>query len=81
MLTALAEDHYTADYPDEEVESDDEFGRNAYNYRNHNASDLEEFDEDDARFSDEEEGDSMRYPWAKEPTRLKSEKKGFEVSD
>ncbi|PQE10795.1 Transcription factor Iwr1 protein [Rutstroemia sp. NJR-2017a BBW] len=39
-----AENHYSADYPDEEVESDDEYGRNAYAYRNGNASDLEEWD-------------------------------------
>jgi hypothetical protein len=62
----LAENHYTADYPDEEVDSDDEYGRNAYNYRTHNASDLEEFDEDDATFSDDE-NESTKYPWAKRP--------------
>ncbi|ETS80624.1 hypothetical protein PFICI_08153 [Pestalotiopsis fici W106-1] len=39
-----AENHYTADYPDDEVASDDEFGQNAYAYRNGNASDLEEYD-------------------------------------
>ncbi|KAH8673600.1 hypothetical protein BX600DRAFT_209798 [Xylariales sp. PMI_506] len=39
-----AENYYTADYPDEEVASDDEFGHNAYAYRNGNASDLEEYD-------------------------------------
>lgn len=39
-----AENHYTADYPDDEVASDDEFGHNAYAYRNGNASDLEEYD-------------------------------------
>jgi hypothetical protein len=41
-----AENHYTADYPEDEVESDDEFGRNPYHYRNMNASDDEEFDND-----------------------------------
>ncbi|KAI1854568.1 hypothetical protein JX265_007561 [Neoarthrinium moseri] len=39
-----AENYYTADYPDEEVASDDEFGHNAYAYRTGNASDLEEYD-------------------------------------
>lgn len=39
----IAENYYTADYPDEEVASDDEFGYNAYAYRNGNASDLEEY--------------------------------------
>lgn len=60
----LAENHYTADYPDDEVASDDEFDRNPYHYRTHNASDLEEFDENDAAFSD---NDSTKYPWAKKP--------------
>ncbi|KAH9223129.1 hypothetical protein DL95DRAFT_518027 [Leptodontidium sp. 2 PMI_412] len=66
-----AENHYTADYPDEEVDSDDEFDRNAYNYRNHNASDLEEFDEDDATFSDDE-SEATKYPWMTKPWVKKS---------
>ncbi|KAL7627032.1 hypothetical protein AAE478_003808 [Parahypoxylon ruwenzoriense] len=52
-----AENYYTADYPDEEVASDDEFGQNPYSFRTGNASDLEEYDvhhddSDDATFSD-----------------------------
>lgn len=43
--SAAAEDYYAADYPDEEVDSEDEYNRAAYQYRNGNASDLEEFDE------------------------------------
>ncbi|ORY70131.1 uncharacterized protein BCR38DRAFT_405773 [Pseudomassariella vexata] len=39
-----AENYYTADYPDDEVASDDEFGQNPYSYRTGNASDLEEYD-------------------------------------
>ncbi|KAH7342275.1 hypothetical protein BKA65DRAFT_503824 [Rhexocercosporidium sp. MPI-PUGE-AT-0058] len=66
-----AENHYTADYPDEEVDSDDEFDRNAYNYRNHNASDLEEFDEDDATFSDDE-SEATKYPWMTKARAKKS---------
>lgn len=61
-----AENHYTADYPDEEVASDDEFDRNAYNYRTGNASDLEEYDEDedeDGVALSDDEGDATRYPW------------------
>ncbi|KAI0603056.1 hypothetical protein F4775DRAFT_10455 [Biscogniauxia sp. FL1348] len=42
-----AENYYTADYPDEEVASDDEFDLNPYSFRNGNASDLEEYDMDD----------------------------------
>ncbi|KAH8752544.1 hypothetical protein F5883DRAFT_203008 [Diaporthe sp. PMI_573] len=39
-----AEDYYAADYPDEEVDSEDEYNRAAYQYRTGNASDLEEYD-------------------------------------
>lgn len=41
-----AENYYTADYPDEDLDSGDEYGLGAYNYRG-NASDQEEFDERD----------------------------------
>lgn len=45
-LTDLpAENYYTADYPEDEVASDDEFDRLAYNYQNGNASDNEEYDD------------------------------------
>ncbi|KAK6582208.1 hypothetical protein PZA11_004616 [Diplocarpon coronariae] len=57
-----AENHYTADYPDEEVASDDEYNRNAYNYRTRNASDLEEYDEEESMFSDDE-NEATKYPW------------------
>ncbi|KAI5926588.1 hypothetical protein F4810DRAFT_545921 [Camillea tinctor] len=53
-----AENYYTADYPDEEVASDDEFDLNPYSFRNANASDLEEYDmdddDDDPALSDQE---------------------------
>ncbi|KAK4696066.1 hypothetical protein P7C71_g1797, partial [Lecanoromycetidae sp. Uapishka_2] len=48
-----AEDFYGNDYPEDEVESDDEFDRGAYNYR-HDASDDEEYGEGVATWSDEE---------------------------
>ncbi|ATY60897.1 Transcription factor Iwr1 [Cordyceps militaris] len=41
-----AENHYTADYPEDEVDSEDELNRNAYYFRNQNASDDEEYDQD-----------------------------------
>ena len=44
-----AENHYSADYPDDEVDSDDEYDRNPYEYR-HDA-----FDEDDPTFSGDED--------------------------
>ena len=42
LTLRTAEDYYGNDYPEDEVNSDDEFGRGAYNYR-HAASDDEEF--------------------------------------
>lgn len=42
---ATAEGHYSTEYPDEDLEWDDETGQNAYSYLTQNASDLEEFDE------------------------------------
>ncbi|KAG8665916.1 hypothetical protein FPOAC2_11002 [Fusarium poae] len=51
-----AENYYTADYPEEEVDSDDEYGRHAYGYRNGNASDDEEFDN---IYYDDENNDDM----------------------
>ncbi|SPO01070.1 uncharacterized protein DNG_03817 [Cephalotrichum gorgonifer] len=56
-----AEDYYGADYPEDEVSEDDEYGHNPYQYRN-NASDEEEFnndnddDDDFNTFSGDEEG-------------------------
>ena len=41
----IAENHYTADYPEDEVDSDDEYGLHPYGYRRGNNSD-EEFDND-----------------------------------
>jgi len=42
-----AEAHPSTDYPDEDLEWDDEFDRNAYHYLTQNAADDEEFDERD----------------------------------
>lgn len=47
-MPTTAENYYTADYPDDEVDSEDEYDRAAYHYRTGNASDLEEYDERDA---------------------------------
>ncbi|KAK8088055.1 hypothetical protein PG997_003016 [Apiospora hydei] len=55
-----AENYYTADYPDDEVASDDEFGLNPYSFRN-NASDVEEYDLDDDE-SDKDGFKSFRGP-------------------
>lgn len=53
----IAEDYYGNDYPEDEVDSDDEYGRDAYQYRN-NDSDNEEFDQD---WSHDEDGGSFGY--------------------
>ncbi|KAF7551583.1 hypothetical protein G7Z17_g4915 [Cylindrodendrum hubeiense] len=50
-----AENYYTADYPEDEVASDDEYGRQPYGYRNGNASDDEEFDNTHFDESDDDE--------------------------
>ncbi|GKT44007.1 uncharacterized protein ColSpa_04188 [Colletotrichum spaethianum] len=60
-----AENHYTADYPEDEVDSEDEYDRHAYLFRNANASDEEEFDfRDQVEDEDEDmyvmEGDEKR---------------------
>ncbi|KZL71778.1 hypothetical protein CI238_02467 [Colletotrichum incanum] len=60
-----AENHYTADYPEDEVDSEDEYDRHAYLFRNANASDEEEFDfRDQLEDEDEDmyvmEGDEKR---------------------
>ncbi|KAG5940998.1 hypothetical protein E4U53_007506 [Claviceps sorghi] len=68
-----AENHYTADYPEDEVDSDDEFDRQAYMYRHGNNSDEEEFDEalyeeqdDMALEGDADEDDDARMARIKE---------------
>jgi hypothetical protein len=48
-----AETHYTADYPEDELDSDDEHGLDAYKYRTGNASDEEQYlgeDDDDGGY-------------------------------
>ena len=59
-----AEDYYGADYPEDEVASDDELGQGAYGYR-HGGSEDEQWDSETGTFSDEE--DAMRNPWRKAP--------------
>ncbi|KZF21465.1 hypothetical protein L228DRAFT_153808 [Xylona heveae TC161] len=60
-LFSLAENYYAADYPEEEVDSEDEFDRGAYHFRQ-GGSDEEEYDADNAAWSDDDE-DMVRYPW------------------
>lgn len=58
-----AENYYTADYPDDEVDSDDEYNLHAYDYRNGNASDLEEYDERDEGYV-LDDGDEKPVPFS-----------------
>lgn len=55
LLTPLAEDYYGNDYPEDELDSGDEFDREVYKYRN-GISDDEEFDKDYDGRSDEISG-------------------------
>lgn len=63
-----AENHYSADYPDDEVDSDDEFDRNVYRYH-HMQEPEDEEGFDDATFSDDEDlhkgDDATRFPWGR----------------
>ena len=63
-----AENYYAADYPEDEVESDDEYGMGAYQkYRRHGGgSDDEEFGSEDEGDMDEDGIDTVRYPWAQQ---------------
>jgi hypothetical protein len=75
MLTFPAENHPSTDYPEDEVDSDDECGRNPYQrYRTRNASDNEEYDEDDVTYSDDEAKPSWsRRPWMANNAYYKSD--------
>lgn len=70
-LTYIAENHPSTDYPEDEVASDDEYDRNPYRFRNRNASDEEEFDEDDATFSEDDDNEESRKPaWARRTWKM-----------
>lgn len=56
----LAENYYAADYPDEDLDWDDEFGQNPYQFTNQNDSDKEEYDELD--YDDENVWNAGRPP-------------------
>ncbi len=62
-----AEDYYGADYPEDEVSSDDEFDRNLYGY---NATVDDGWDEDTGAYSDEEFSDMMNPFGQKASQRL-----------
>ncbi|CAD0110044.1 unnamed protein product [Aureobasidium uvarum] len=56
--------YYAADYPEDEVASDDEYDRGAYGYR-HGGSDDEQWESDPDEWSDGDE--AMQNPWKKFP--------------
>lgn len=72
-----AEDYYGADYPEEELDEDDEFNRNPYQYRNNGASDDEEFGPDDP-WSDDTPN---RHPWGPWYDRMMRNDNTLEVLD
>ena len=53
-----AEDFYGNDYPEDEVNSNDEFDRGAYNFR-HVTSDDDEFSVEEPHWSDSDEATSF----------------------
>ena len=57
-----AEDFYGADYPEDELASDDEYDRDVHGYRVRGAADDEEWDEDTGAYSDDEYDRTMN-PW------------------
>ncbi|KAK4456251.1 hypothetical protein QBC34DRAFT_13661 [Podospora aff. communis PSN243] len=56
-----AENYYTADYPDEDLDWDDQFDRNPYRFATGNGSDVDEHDDDDDDESDLDDDE----PWEK----------------
>ena len=62
-----AEGYYGADYPEDELASDDEFERDAYGYRGHGGSDEEEWAGDTGAYSDDEY-DRMMEPFRNKKT-------------
>jgi hypothetical protein len=62
-----AENYYAADYPEDEVESDDERGYGAYEKYRTAGGDLSEEDEEVS--SEEERTAASRYPWLKQMRR------------
>jgi hypothetical protein len=63
-----AENYYAADYPEDEVDDDDEYDRNAYRYRNQNASDNEEYDVRHDAAEEKHLGEFVRQAWTKGAT-------------
>ena len=59
-----AEDFYGADYPEDELASDDELDRGAYGYRANAGSDDEQWDADTGTWSDDEH-DRMMNPFTR----------------
>jgi hypothetical protein len=63
-----AEDYYGADYPEDEVDDDDEYDRGVYKYQN-GASEDEEWDlkgNDDGAWSDDD-GESRNFSGGRTP--------------
>lgn len=65
----LAEDYYGNDYPEDEVDSDDEFGKGAYNYRR-GGSDDEDYDGEDPAWSDDDA--DLQHPWKRGLSKIEA---------
>lgn len=60
-----AENYYGADYPEDEVDSDDEHDINPYRFQHGDASDEDDYCSDGPTFSDDEDEDGGSKPWNK----------------
>ncbi|KAK4561844.1 hypothetical protein LTR86_004524 [Recurvomyces mirabilis] len=74
-----AEDYYGADYPEDELASDDEYDRGAYGYRRHGASDDESWNEDTGAFSGDDVVDTA--PWKNKTYGRLAKSVGVEVEE
>jgi hypothetical protein len=78
MVPTPAEGYYAADYPEDEVASDDEYDRGAYGYR-HGGSDDEQWESGPEDWSDGD--DAMQNPWKKFPWMRSSQGAAVDKDD
>jgi hypothetical protein len=78
MIPTPSEGYYAADYPEDEVASDDEYDRGAYGYR-HGGSDDEHWESGPEDWSDGD--DVMQNPWKKFPWMRSSQGAAVDKDD
>ncbi len=59
LTSKTAENYYTADYPDEDLDWDDQFDRNPYRYAHENGSDKGGDDDDELDDDDDDAWDKI----------------------